>query len=316
MTRVLAVAVAGLLLAVGMARADDLEDNIVYIPMPQGEALHVRNPLGSVTVRGWDRPQVRIVANKRALVPQLLDRLKARVEVLDGKVDLATGVYLSDGTWHPIPQRDAAIDLTIHAPAGMTVDAVGRGDVTASGFNAGAKLSSETGEIHAYDLAGPVATHAAAGRQSLQSIRGRVDANGIEGDLELQSIDGDTVDALVYKGQITAREVHSPVVRLSAITGTIIFMGPIVVGGRYEIKTVNGDIRMTLTPIERMPLGKTYPHPFRIVADAPNGTVASALQIEGGPWPKGHLAGSYRGGGASLDLHSKSGSISLSSAQQ
>ncbi len=306
MTRAVLLLGLGLALA-GEARADDLEDNIVYIPMQQGESLRVRNPLGSVAVHGWDRPQVRIVANKRALAPQLLDRLKARVDILDGKVSLSTGVYLSDGTWHPIPQRNSAIDLTIHAPRNMVVDAEGRGDVTASGFNAGATLSSQTGEIHAFELAGPVKTHAAAGRQSLQSIRGAVRADGIEGDLELQSIDGQTVDALVYKGSITAREVHSPVVRLGAITGTIIFMGPVVVGGRYELHTVDGDVRLTLRPLQ--------PRPFRIVAEAPMGTVASTLPLDGGPFTRGKLVGDYRGGGASLELHSDRGSIQIAAQQ-
>jgi len=301
MTRALAFAVAVASLSmVRAARADDLEDNIVYLPMPSGESLRVRNPLGSVTVRGWDRPEVRIVANKRALVPQLLDRLKARVDIRDGRVDLATGVYLSDGTWHPIPQRNASIDLTIHAPRGMAVDAAGRADVTASGFTSGAKLASETGEIHAFDLTGEVATRTGNGRQSLQEIRGRVDASGVEGDLELQSIAGDTVDAIVVKGQITAREVSSPVVRLRAATGTIIYMGPIVVGGRYELSTYQGDIRMTLRPL-----------PFRIVAEAPQGTIATALPLDGGPWPKGRVDGSFRGGGASLALRTQTGSISL-----
>src|SRR5207249_3834885 len=96
-------------------------------------------------------------------------------------------------------------------------------------------------------------------------IRGKVDANGIEGDLELQSIDGETVDAIAYKGQVTAREVRSPVVRLRAVSGTIIYVGPIVVGGRYELTAVDGDIRMTLRPL-----------PFRVVAQAPRGNIVAA----------------------------------------
>jgi hypothetical protein len=285
----------------GSAHADDLEDDVVYIPMPRGEALSVHNPLGGVRVRGWDQPQVRIIATKRARTPELVDRIKGRVSIVDGKVDVATGIYFDDHTWWPLPQGGAAIDLTIDAPRGMTVDAhTHSGDVDAEGFRSGAKLTSEKGQIRAADITGPVDTRSNWGKQSLQQIHGRLAANGLESDVDLESVDGDTVDATVYKGQITAREVRTRVVRLHAIIGNIVYVGSLTVGGRYELNTRQGDVRLALRPV-----------PFRLVADAPSGKVVSAFKLDGGETKSNRVTGEFRGGGPSLELVSAGGNVSL-----
>ena len=99
---------------------------------------------------------------------------------------------------------------------------------------------------------------------------------------------------------MTAREVRSPVVRLRAVSGTIIYVGPIVVGGRYELTAVDGDIRMTLRPL-----------PFRVVAQAPRGNIVAADFALDGLQSPNALDASWHGGGASLALRSLNGSIAL-----
>ena len=285
-------------------RADELEGNLVYLPMPAGESLAVSNPLGFVRLRAWDEPQVRIVAEKRARDPRTLERLKVRADVEGGRLRITAGVRFSDG-WRSVPAdkaglAGAVIDLTIDAPRGMTIDAsTFGGDLDASGFRAGAHLESKHGEIRAADIQGKVDTHSLAGRQSLQGIHGPLDANGVEGDVELVSIDGATLDATVYKGQISAREIRSPVVRLRDAVGLIVFVGDLQRGGRYELSTLDGDVRMTLRPV-----------PFHIVARAPGGVTVRGLVLRGEVQPTS-VSADYDGGGASLELAAARGSIEL-----
>jgi DUF4097 and DUF4098 domain-containing protein YvlB len=290
-----------LALAGGGARADDMEGDAVYIPMPQGESLAVRNPLGSVRVRGWDEAQVKIVAAKRARSAQLLDRLKVRVNIDRGRLDVAVGVYLGDGTWRPLPQSGAAVDLTIDVPRRMALAATTfTGDIDAAGLRSGARLSSTGGEIHAADIEGQVDTRSAEGRQQLQAIHGRLAADGLDGDVELESVEGDTLDATVVKGQISAREVRSRVVRLRSVRGAVVFVGALQPGGRYELTSHDGDVRMVLRGSG-----------FRVVARAPQGKVASGFQLDGSEQVQGVLRGEWKGGGPSLELVSLAGNVSL-----
>ena len=283
----------------GPALADDMEGNAVYLPMPAGESLTVCNPLGTVQLRGWDQPEVRIVAEKRATSPGLLDRLKVRVEIIDGKLDVTAGVYLDGKSWHSVPLDGAKINLTIDAPRRMALAAsTFAGDIDAAGFRAGAHLSSERGMIRAADIEGSVDTRSLDGKQSLQAIHGRLAASGIDGDVELEAIEGDTVDARVYRGQITAREVRTPVVRLQTTIGTIVFVGALRPGGRYELTTYEGDIRLSLRPA-----------PFRIAARGRSVRTSFAMpDAIAGP---GFLRGEFKGGGASLELVSTTGAVAI-----
>jgi hypothetical protein len=286
----------------GAAFADDMEGDAVYVPMPRGETLAVRNPLGAVRVRGWDEPQVKIVAAKRARSSALLDRLKVRVNIEGGRVDVTAGVYLADGSWRPLPQSGAGVDLTIDVPRRMALAAsTFTGDIDAAGLRSGARLTSTGGEIHAADIEGQVDSHSAEGRQQLQAIHGRLAADGLDGDVELESVEGDTLDATVVKGQISAREVRSRVVRLRSVRGAVVFVGALQPGGRYELTSHDGDVRVVLRSAA-----------FRVVARAPQGRVASGFAFDGGAEAvQGILRGEFKGGGPSLELVSLAGNVSL-----
>ena len=88
-TRSTRIAALLLLLPAAAARAEDLESDAVYLPAETTSAMAVRNPLGTVKLQGWDRPQIRIIAHKRAGSRALLERLKVRVDLDGGDVRLA-----------------------------------------------------------------------------------------------------------------------------------------------------------------------------------------------------------------------------------
>ena len=47
------------------AAADETEVSFAYVPAPAVEKIVVDQPLGRLSVRGWDRPEVRIAAKRR-----------------------------------------------------------------------------------------------------------------------------------------------------------------------------------------------------------------------------------------------------------
>ena len=268
---------------VAVAVAEELEHDAAYLPDLGGSLLTVQNPLGSVTVRGWDQPQIRIVAAKRAGSPSLLDRLKVQFVFLsDGRVQISTGFYLADRTFIPLPLSGAGIDLTIDAPRRMRVEATTSGAIDAAGFRHGAQLSSQGGEIRVADMEGRVDTRTLDGRQWLQSIRGSLLATGVRGDMELSQVQGERVDASVNKGNIYARDVSAAQVRLRATVGTIVFVGALATGGRYQFATLNGDVRLSL-----------HPAPFRLLARAPS--VKNRFELGNAQARAGIVSGEYAG---------------------
>jgi len=298
----------------------EVEVNIAYVPAVGAEHLVIEQPLGRVTLRAWDRPEVKIVARKQAPTSATLDRLKVNVEIKDGTVRVRTGVRVGE-TFRALPPPAAAraagstevgaplgIDLTIDAPRSVVLNArTWAGDVDASGFRAGAELSSASGEVRASDIEGRVRTNALRGRQQLRAIRGDVEADGVTGDLELVEIDGQLVVARVVEGQITAREVRSPTVRLLTTAGGIVLVGTLRLGAKIELATHDGDIRVALRP-----------SPFTLHARALEGVVRSAFPLALTPTsapamvaPQPRLDGAHRGGGATLELTTFHGSITL-----
>lgn len=296
-----------------VARADEYEVSVAdNIPAQGAEVLIIDQPLGKLSLSGWDKPTVRIVARKHAPDGTTLDRLKVQVEIRNGRIQVKTGVRVGDH-FRTLPQPASApgaspplgIDLTIDAPRRVQLHAsTWAGDLEASGFRAGADLETRGGgEVVARDIQGRVRSSALKGRQRLSAIHGDVEAEGVTGDVELTSIDGETLDAHVVDGQITAREVRTPVVRLLSTSGGVIFIGSLRLGGRYELTSMDGDVRLQLRP-----------QPFTV--EARGRKVVSGFAVRGPAPTLTALSGDFHGGGPNLVLTAAHGTVDLEPAQR
>ncbi len=297
------------------AHAEETEVSFAYVPAPGAETLTVEQLLGRLTIRGWDNPQVRIVANKHAPDSASLDRLRVSVEVHDGQIHVKTGVRVGDALRAlPLVGRPAApsgsnpnehwagnVDLTIDAPRQVALHATTwAGDLSASGFRAGAELGSVGGEVRASDIDGPVRCTSVRGGQRLSGIRGNVDAEGLRGVVELDAIEGALLHASVVEGQITARRIQAQLVQLFSGDGGIVLVGRLRPGARYELAAEIGDVHLLLEPT-----------PFSLVARTPGGEVKSQFPLEGRRQGPGWLRAEFQGGGALIDAQLGAGSLIL-----
>jgi DUF4097 and DUF4098 domain-containing protein YvlB len=293
------VAIFAFVTASQVGYADETEVSFAYVPAPNAEAVVVEQPMGKLSLRGWDKPEVRIVATKRAPDAATLDRLRVNVEMQDGHIRIRAGVRVG-GQFRPLPTQKVGIDLTVDAPRHVNLQArTWSGDLDAQGFRAGAQLASTGGEVRASDIEGKVTSNTVKGKQRLSSIRGEVEADGVTGDMELDSVDGDSLDAKVVEGQITARRVTTHVVHLFSTSGGIVFVGSIRPGALYDLKAEEGDVKLILDRA-----------PFTVTARAPNGRVTSGFAVRGELLPT-RLRGEFLGGGGTLDLASYKGNVSL-----
>ena len=239
--------VLALALLSASASADETEVTFAYVPAPAVEKVVVTQPLGRLTVRGWDRQEVRIAATKRAPDHAGLDRLRVRVDLKGGRLEIVTGVRVGD-VLRPMP-TDAGyvIDLAVDAPSDVQVEATTfDGDLDAVGLRAGVVLSTTGGAIHATDIDGAVHATATRGRQRLAAIRGDVDADVLSGALELDSIEGAVLHATVVSGPVAARRIHSRVVEIVAARGDIQLAGGLPLGGHWILRAPAGSARITV----------------------------------------------------------------------
>ncbi len=226
----------------GVARAEETEVSFAYVPASAVEDVIVEQPLGRLSVRGWDRPEVRIAATKRAPNHAGLDRLRVRVDLKDGKLEVLTGVRVGEVLRGIPTDAGYVIDLAVDAPSGARIHATTfDGDLDALGFRAGVVLSSTNGEIHATDIDGPVRSTGTRGRQRLAAIRGDVDAQSLQGALELDSIEGVVLRASVVDGRIEARRVRARVVELVSARGDVTLAGAMPLGARWVLRAPAGD---------------------------------------------------------------------------
>jgi len=282
-----------------VAFADESEVNFVYLPAPDAESLVIESPMGGLRVNAWDKPQVRITSRKHARDTATLERLRIQVEMQDGRIRIRSGVYVR-GVFRPLPPAagdGAGIELSVDAPRGVHLAArTWAGDVEASGFRAGAELTSTGGEVRARDITGPVHTNADFGRQRLASIHGSVDAHTLKGDMDLESVEGDLVDARVAEGQITGRDLHAAMVRLLSTAGGVVLIGTLQPGARYELTALDGDVQLRLKP-----------QPFTVVAHAPK--VRSSFALKTLAQAPNELRATHQGGGATVDVTTASAVI-------
>jgi hypothetical protein len=299
------LAAVALLLMPSLALAEEAEEvTFANVPAPDVESISIEQPQGKLELNGWDKQEVRVVAHKHAPDDKTLDQLTVDFLMVDGKIRIRTGVRV-DNTFRPLPASGGAgIDLTVSAPRNVNLRAkTWAGNLDVSGMRAGAVLSSRGGEVHAWDIDGEVHTNALRGKQRLTSIRGNVEADGVTGDVELDTIDGEVLEARVVDGQIVARKIHTPLVRLLSQSGGVVLMGSTRPGARYEVTALNGDVRMVLQRA-----------PFTVNARAPKGGVKNGFQLAHAVGSPTTLSGEFLGGGPQLELTAAHGNVILEPA--
>ena len=106
-------------------------------------------------------------------------------------------------------------------------------------------------------------------------------------------------------GQIVARRIRSPLVRLFSSSGGVVLMGTTRPGARYEITARDGDVRLVLQRA-----------PFTVNARAPGGAVKNGFVLTHAVGSPTTLTGEFLGGGPQLELTAAHGNVILEPASR
>lgn len=152
---------------------------------PDGE-ITLSNVNGTVTIRTWDRPEIRIEGEKRAKSGEELKLIAVNIDLTDTRLALKTEFPKRSGFFLFGSNVRGHVQLTLTVPATARLS----------------DIATTNGSIAIEGARGPLRAH---------SINGRVTATDLAGDSSLQTVNGsiNAGFATVSRGQkISARTVN------------------------------------------------------------------------------------------------------------
>ncbi|HKA22968.1 MAG TPA: DUF4097 family beta strand repeat-containing protein [Blastocatellia bacterium] len=243
----------------------------VKVQLAKGGKVAISSRAGQIFVSGWDRDVVQASAtgdngpvpietqtSGDPARPRLLLRLSARRFSGEAKVDVKVPRYADVETLEGYRG-----DIQVTDVDGATLINAGNGDVRV--VRAGTvKVSRRTGDIRIKDLKGDLTARSFSGDVVVDNVAGLVDVAATNGDLRIQNAGGDVrtnsatgdteircakgrADVASASGSITLIGVGGEV-EASTASGDVTFRGAMRSSGSYRLKSLSGNVSMTIQP--------------------------------------------------------------------
>lgn len=271
------------LLTVQAAQGFNTDTTVTVTP---GTRLNVENQGGDITVKAWDRNQVRVQASHSRRT-HISVQLTGAVLSLEAEADRGPAnmvdYEITVPAWMALNLEGMYATVDVKGSRGSIAVETLDGDITVDGGAESIKLASVQGRI--------VLTNA-RGRIELNSVSESIEASGLTGDILAETVSGDIVIA-----RSDARSIE-----MQTVSGELIYDGKIVDGGHYSLLTHSGNIAVS-------------------VLEGTNATVATAIgsgEVRATfPLPASERPSRRRqtfrlgSGSATVELETFSGSISL-----
>jgi hypothetical protein len=192
--------------------------------------VEIQNFAGTVVVRTWDRPAVRIVSPQGR-------RDEVRIRGVDALITIA-----SIGRSGVPARRD--YEITVPARASLDIGGVYTA-IDIQGARGSVSATTVQGDVTLLGGDGVISLKSVEGTVTLRDANGRVELNGVNKGLVLTNVDGD-IAAETVNGSILMDEVRSSDVEAVTVNGRVTYNGTIRDRGRYRFGTHNGGITVTI----------------------------------------------------------------------
>jgi DUF4097 and DUF4098 domain-containing protein YvlB len=187
---------------------------------------------GKITVRGWDQPEVKVVAST--------ENGALRFDTNPNRVTLRVEQERRGGS----SRGDASYDVSVPRGTRLKLQA-SSGSVTSSGSQ---------GEVSASTVSGAIDVSGGRRDVTLESVSGPIRASQLAGDLEAQNVSGSVraenvsgrIEAWSVNGAIRLIGVRSNDIRAQTVGGDIVYAGRVATGGTYDFESHSGTIRLTI----------------------------------------------------------------------
>jgi hypothetical protein len=200
------------------------------IPVRAGMRLNVDLAVGSITVRAWDRQEVRVTAERAS-----------DVTVVTGTTPGAINV-----TSHVKGRRPGNVQYRITVPRALPLT-LGRGDVNVdvAGTEGEIIATVRDGAINIDGGRGLVEARTAHGAISIAHARGRISASTLNSDIHVADSAGD-IQIEGSDGDVVLARLDADRVNASTVDGRITYEGPLRPGGHYTFATHDSGVRLSI----------------------------------------------------------------------
>lgn len=225
---------------------------------------------GDITVRGWDRNEVRARSNDAAQIE--LRGLSAKPESNPAK---KIEVLVSDKPELPrlATTCQGFSDIELNVPRGATVQLQTRdGDIDVAEV-AAAYINTQNGDVTIERASRSVDVGSIGGTISLKNSSGRINLHSIGGAIEAMDLKpadtGDVFDASSVSGDVMLDRITHAQLNAHTVNGNVHMNGPLVRGGRYGFRTYSGDVTLSLPADASFKLSAKLSQRAEIVTDFP-----------------------------------------------
>ena len=214
--------------------AEEREEVHEQFTLKAGTPLSVQNTNGSITISGWDKDYVDVLAVKKTKKSRSeLDKIEVRM-VQNGKLSIETE-YLEN-------RVNASVEYTIKVPDTVPVE-------LAKSTNGSVKLNGTTGNTYAKSTNGRIEIRNADGFIKAQTTNGSITITDTSGIKEAKTTNG-SIDVSFSKFEND--------VDITTTNGSIDVKFPSNIDAYLELKTTNGRIKANQIQILVDEISKKY----------------------------------------------------------
>jgi hypothetical protein len=242
---------------------------------------------GGITVHGWDRNEVRARSSEAAEIkfqrkdagPEASPVKKIELLVLDkeqgptqpGFCESSSEIELDVPRGATVQLRTRDSDISVFEVATVYVNTQ-NGDVT---------IERASGTVEAGSIGGGISLKDSSGRINLHSAGGSIEASDVR-----PAEAGDTFEAHSLGGEITLDHVTHAQQNAHTLNGSLSVTGPLAHRGRYNFRTMSGDLTLTLPEDSSFQLSARYSQKAEIITDFPI-TLMTQSHVQPSPLPAG-----------------------------
>ncbi len=305
----------------------------ITVKLGRGGKVAISSRSGRIVISGWDRDVVQATAigengpvpietqmtgdqsHPRLLliVPSGATRLYGREVRLDVKIPRYADLETLEGYRGDIEVSDIG---------GSTLISAGNGNVKVARVGP-IKVSRRSGDVRVREVKGDLTVRSFNGDVVVESVTGQVDVAATNGNLRVHDAGGDVransatgdIEVRCTKGRAEVSSASGSITLIgvggdadaSTASGEVMFMGLIRGGGNYRLKSLSGEVAMTIQP--------DAPG-FTAMLTTYNGEIETEFPLEveapmqGGPVNR-RLTGRFGDGQAKLSLDSFSGTVKI-----
>lgn len=204
---------------------------------------------------------------------------------------------------------NVSVAYTVSAPAGtrLTIGSIS-GSINLSGIKGDVSANSISGSVHIANAGRIASAKSISGDVEILDTQtdGSMDVSSVSGSVTVRKVAARSIDVGSISGSVVVQDARCDRVQAHTISGNVEFGGTLAKGGRYELNSHSGDVRVALA-------GSTG---FEVEASSFSGSIRSDFPVTIGGDRGGQqftrrraLRGVFGDGSAVLSLTSFSGSV-------